>query len=134
MHVVIYGTAPAPGQQPSRERPVTREKHRYDEQGRIIGDTIIPQDELAWIGQGAITDRTAEHLVTSDKGIALYRKLLLENMDKVARGEDPMGVIRDREINEPMIPIARGSTYHAFRAGVSDADYGGVRSLAASTA
>jgi hypothetical protein len=36
-------------------------------------------------------------------------------------------VIRDPEINEPYIPIARGSTYEAFRAGVKDEAYGGVR-------
>jgi hypothetical protein len=38
-----------------------------------------------------------------------------------------MAVIRDPEINEPMIPIARGSTYHAFRAGIADEAYGGLR-------
>jgi 5,5'-dehydrodivanillate O-demethylase len=105
---------------------VLRVPLRYDAQGRIIGDTILPQDELAWVGQGAITDRTVEHLTTSDKGILLYRKLLLENIEKVERGEDPMAVIRDPEINEPMIPIRRGSVYTAFRAGIPDENYGGI--------
>jgi hypothetical protein len=36
-------------------------------------------------------------------------------------------VIRDPEINEPMIPIARGSVYTPFREGVKDEDYGGLR-------
>jgi 5,5'-dehydrodivanillate O-demethylase len=60
---------------------------------------------MAWIGQGAISDRTTEHLVTSDKGVALYHNMLFENAEKVARGEDPLGTVRDPEENEPMIPI-----------------------------
>jgi len=127
MHYVIQGEKPKPGQALWNAMPVRREQLRYDETGRIIGDTIVPQDELAWIGQGAITDRTDEHLTTSDKGILLYRKLLWENIEKVKRGEDPMTVIRDPEINEPMIPIARGSVYTPFREGVKDEDYGGLR-------
>ena len=53
------------------------------------------------------SDREHEHLVTSDKGVALYHKLIFENIDKVERGEDPMGVIRDPEANEPMIAFRR---------------------------
>ena len=54
---------------------------------------------------GPHLDRTAEHLVTSDKGVALYHNLLLENVEKVERGEDPMAVVRDPEKYFPMIPI-----------------------------
>ena len=60
-----------------------------------------------WVGQGAISDRTQEHLAASDKGVILYRKMLMEQMDKVERGEEPMAVIRDRSENEPMIDIRR---------------------------
>ena len=127
MHFVIQGSRPKPGEALRPEVPVFHDTFRYDERGLIIGDTILPQDELAWIGQGPVTDRTTEHLTTSDKGILLYRKLLIENMEKVARGEDPMTVIRDPEINEPMIPIRRGSVYTPFRAGIPDENYGGVR-------
>jgi 5,5'-dehydrodivanillate O-demethylase oxygenase subunit len=127
LHFAILGERPKAGEQLSSDVPVRREPLRYDGLARVIADTIVPQDEAAWVGQGAITDRTTEHLVTSDKGILLYRKLLLENIDKVERGEEPMAVIRDPEINEPYIPIARGSTYTEFRKGVKDEDYGGVR-------
>ena len=81
---------------------------------------------MAWVGQGAISDRTTEHLATSDKGILLYRKLLLENIEKVERGEDPIAVIRDAEINEPMIAIDRSSTLAAFKVGVQEEALGGV--------
>ena len=60
-----------------------------------------------WVGQGPISDRTQEHLASSDKGVVLYRRMLLEQMDRVERGEEPMAVIRDRAENEPMIDIRR---------------------------
>ena len=41
----------------------------------------------------------------------------------------PGTLMGNPEINEPMIPIARGSTYTAFRAGIPDEDYGGVRRI-----
>ena len=75
--------------------------------GTLKADTTNSQDMLAWISQGPISDRTAEHLVTSDKGINIYRKLLLEQIETVERGEDPLGVIRDPAKNEPMIELRR---------------------------
>ncbi len=84
---------------------VRHEEVRYDEVGRAIGDSVIPQDEMAWIGQGPIMDRTREHLVTSDKGVHLYHELILQNIAKVERGEDPMGLVRDPSVNEPYIHI-----------------------------
>jgi 5,5'-dehydrodivanillate O-demethylase len=131
LHIAIMGNRPKPGEELWTDMPVKREPLRFDDQGRIIGDTILPQDELAWIGQGPITDRTSEHLTTSDKGIILYHNLLLENIEKVERGEEPMTVIRDPEINEPFIPIARGSTYESFRKGIDEKHYGGLRRLPA---
>ena len=65
------------------------------------------QDMAAQVSMGPITDRTAEHLVSSDKGIMLYRKLLLENIERVARGEDPMNTIRDPGKNNPFIHVER---------------------------
>jgi 5,5'-dehydrodivanillate O-demethylase len=70
---------------------------------------------LAWVAQGPLGDRTQEHLVTSDRGVALYHNLLMENMDKVARGEDPIAVVRDAEKNFPMIVLPREkAAYRAF--------------------
>ena len=87
----------------------------FDADGRLIPDTIPKQDMLAWVAQGPIADRTGEHLATSDEGVILYRKMLAEQLDRVARGEDPMGVIRDRAVNEPMIDIRReGSALTGF--------------------
>jgi 5,5'-dehydrodivanillate O-demethylase len=50
---------------------------------------------MAWVTQGAITDRTTEHLGRSDIGVAMLRKMFRDQMDAVARGEDPLGTIRE---------------------------------------
>lgn len=109
LHFWYFAVPAEPGQPPQEEIPVA-ELPYLDEEGRLIIDTTKGQDMMAWITQGRISDRTNEHLVTSDKGIILYRNLLLENIEKVERGEDPLGVIRDPAKNWPMIEIHREST------------------------
>jgi hypothetical protein len=54
---------------------------------------------MAWETQGKITDRTQERLGAGDEGIILVRKLLKEQIEVVRKGLDPIGVIRDPEIN-----------------------------------
>jgi 5,5'-dehydrodivanillate O-demethylase len=60
-----------------------------------------PEDHMAWETQGAIADRTKEHLSYSDLGVSLYRKVLKENIEKVLAGQEPMAV--EREPDHPMI-------------------------------
>jgi 5,5'-dehydrodivanillate O-demethylase oxygenase subunit len=75
--------------------------------GRWISSHIMNQDFVAWIGQGTIADRSAEHLATSDRGVLLLRKRFLADMDAVARGEDPKATIRDPELNRAVpLPVA----------------------------
>jgi 5,5'-dehydrodivanillate O-demethylase len=59
--------------------------------------SVLAQDHMAWETQGPIADRTIEHLSYSDRGIALFRKLTREQIDRVAQSLDPMGVVRDPE-------------------------------------
>jgi hypothetical protein len=56
---------------------------------------IIPQDHMAWETQGPIADRTHERLATTDKGVIMLRELMKNEIAKVQRGEDPIGVYRD---------------------------------------
>ncbi len=42
-----------------------------------------------------------------------------------------MGVIRDPARNTPMISIERGTRYAAFKTGIDEANYGGVRDTVA---
>jgi 5,5'-dehydrodivanillate O-demethylase len=71
-----------------------------DERGEFILDFVDGGDIMAWVNQGPINDRTREILVESDQGIALFRALLREQLERVASGGDPMGVIREPADNE----------------------------------
>jgi 5,5'-dehydrodivanillate O-demethylase oxygenase subunit len=57
--------------------------------------SVLAQDHMAWETQGAIADRTKEHLSYSDRGVSLLRKLTKEQIERVQQGLDPMGVVRD---------------------------------------
>jgi 5,5'-dehydrodivanillate O-demethylase oxygenase subunit len=107
-HTVQFGyrtTKRPPGAAP---RPIAvKHTSLFTADGRIVADTIPSQDMTAWVGQGPISDRTREHLATSDRGVVLYHKLLVEQMERVERGEEPMALVRDRAENEPMIDIGR---------------------------
>jgi 5,5'-dehydrodivanillate O-demethylase len=102
----------------------------FDINGKLVADSIPKQDMIGWVGQGPISDRTREHLTASDKGVILYHKLLDENMERVERGEDPLGTIRDPAENEPMVDIRR--EHNGMRA--FEVNYGnyfeGIRDLA----
>jgi 5,5'-dehydrodivanillate O-demethylase len=126
MHYTVDARPLQPSEPKQTSIPVERDTLQRDEQGRVVATHIVRQDEMAWVGQGPVSDRTTEHLVTSDRGIMVYRKLILENIEKVQRGEEPIGVIRDPAINDPMIRIKRGSTYTSFKDGVPEEDWGGT--------
>jgi phenylpropionate dioxygenase-like ring-hydroxylating dioxygenase large terminal subunit len=55
----------------------------------------FPGDFEAQAGQGPISLHSEEHLVTSDRGIMMQRRLLEQQMEVVARGGDPVGVSFD---------------------------------------
>jgi len=78
-----------------------------DETGEFNLDMIDAQDVMAWATQGPIAKRELERLGWTDRGVILLRKILERELDKVARGEDPMGVIREpHEIIE--LPVEHG--------------------------
>jgi hypothetical protein len=53
-----------------------------------------PGDYEAQVSQGAIAAHSAEHLRTSDRGVALLRRFLREQLKRVAAGDDPACVAR----------------------------------------
>jgi phenylpropionate dioxygenase-like ring-hydroxylating dioxygenase large terminal subunit len=57
----------------------------------------FPGDWEAQTGQGAITLHSEEHLRTSDKGVALLRRLFEKQLAAMAAGGDPMLVCFDEE-------------------------------------
>jgi 5,5'-dehydrodivanillate O-demethylase len=78
-----------------------------DERGERLVDFTLAQDFAAWELQGPITNRSRERLGALDKGIALYRKLLRQQLDALAAGHDPMNVFRDPAANQRLdLPVA----------------------------
>jgi len=66
-----------------------------DETGEYVLDYVLAQDMVAWYAQGEIADRSREQLGSSDICVIALREMLLEQMGKVERGEDPMNVFRN---------------------------------------
>jgi 5,5'-dehydrodivanillate O-demethylase len=75
--------------------PVTYEASWLNEEGEYHMNTFSSHDGMAWETQGAIFDRSTEHLGASDYGIVLLRQMLFDAMAAVERGEDPQGIVRD---------------------------------------
>jgi 5,5'-dehydrodivanillate O-demethylase len=87
---------PAPGIEVPQDYPISLyEAPLKDEKGNYITDYIDGQDMMAWVTQGEIANRTLERLGTSDKGIIMFRQMLLEELAKLEKGQDPMCVFRD---------------------------------------
>lgn len=63
---------------------LTEEEHRQ-----------FPGDYEAQVSQGPIARHSEEHLATSDRGIAMLRRLLQKQLDAVKAGKDPAGVSFD---------------------------------------
>jgi 5,5'-dehydrodivanillate O-demethylase len=109
-----YWTRPRqPGAPPQSPHDIKVAENPYrHENGRLVVETVNGQDMMAWVVQGPVADRTAEHLGTSDKGVILLRQVLHEQLARVERGEDPLGVVRDPAKNHPLIPIPREHHAH----------------------
>jgi phenylpropionate dioxygenase-like ring-hydroxylating dioxygenase large terminal subunit len=54
-----------------------------------------PGDYEAQVGQGAITVHSEEHFAQSDRGIVIMRRMLQDELERVAAGHDPIGVSFD---------------------------------------
>jgi 5,5'-dehydrodivanillate O-demethylase len=84
-----------------------------------LPDFVLGQDILAWPLQGAIVDRSQEHLGESDKGIIMFRRLLMEQIDIVENGGEPLNVFRDPEQNECLqLPIPDYVGPRGYRTGM----------------
>jgi phenylpropionate dioxygenase-like ring-hydroxylating dioxygenase large terminal subunit len=86
-------TYPAPDYKPVFNR---RNRYGYDaaeQRSRTytgMGMDINIHDQFACESQGAIQDRTREHLAGSDRGIVSYRRMLLEAIETVRAGGRPL--------------------------------------------
>lgn len=100
-HIWYTCFVPAPGIEVPEDYPISLyEAPLKDNQGNYVTDYIDGQDMMAWVTQGEIADRTNERLGTTDKGIIMYRQMLLEELAKIEKNEDPICVFRDPETAE----------------------------------
>jgi phenylpropionate dioxygenase-like ring-hydroxylating dioxygenase large terminal subunit len=82
-------TASTEGARLNRASPSARHGERsYEERQRR------PDDMEAQEGQRAIAVHALEHLVPSDKGVALLRRRLREQLQRITAGDDPINVWR----------------------------------------
>ncbi|MFT8777059.1 MAG: aromatic ring-hydroxylating dioxygenase subunit alpha [Gluconacetobacter liquefaciens] len=68
----------------------------YEQRNRTytgMGEDINVHDQWAIESQGAIQDRTREHLGQTDKGIVAYRRLLVAAIEQAANGLTPKMVL-----------------------------------------
>jgi len=97
-----YGQASAANMKvdPESDELIVRDLPWKHDDGRLVVETVLGTDMMAWVTQGPLTPRNLEHLGVSDRGIILYRSVLSDAIDAVARGEDPPGLVRDPKKNE----------------------------------
>ena len=92
---VVYLAQRTGIQLPWKETPAFIDVPGIGENDKFIVDTANGQDHMAVVTQGEIARRDLEHLSASDVGITLYRELLMEQIERVERGEEPMNVYQD---------------------------------------
>jgi hypothetical protein len=68
-----------------------------------------PGDYEAQAGQGPISLHSEEHLVTSDRGIVMQRRMLERDIKAVMDGQDPTGVIFDPA--QALVHVPSGNFY-----------------------
>jgi 5,5'-dehydrodivanillate O-demethylase oxygenase subunit len=127
-HVSHYTFRAAPG---ADEPPQERIPYRYvplnDDKNRYILDYVFNQDYSVWVGQGPIARRDLERLGESDRGIILFRQLLEQEMEAVARGDDPMNTFRDPVANAciepPLEHVKFGASHRPERYVPGEAGY-----------
>jgi 5,5'-dehydrodivanillate O-demethylase len=78
-------------------------------------DEVDAQDFMAWETQGPVHDRTRERLAGTDRGIVLYREMLMAEIKKVQENLDPMNVMRDPD--HAIIDTKMDESLHVGKAG-----------------
>ena len=82
-----------------------------------------PGDWDAWVSQGPNSYRGHDHLVSSDAGVVMLRKMLRAGIRDVAQGKDPKGVFRD--LQGPLNTYAH-STVESLPASATQAEDAGL--------
>src|SRR5262249_59269194 len=102
------GGAPAPGAPANAHPPFLTNGKKWCEMTNEERQDF-PNDFEAQAGQGPISLHSEEHLATSDKGIAMQRRMLTQQINLVAQGGDPLGVVFDEE--KALVRVPSGNFY-----------------------
>ncbi|HLY67622.1 MAG TPA: Rieske 2Fe-2S domain-containing protein, partial [Chloroflexota bacterium] len=121
-HIDVIFEATLDGSEPDDEpedppveylKPYRDPSDKLHPEAKYVMYSVRSQDHMAWETQGRIADRTEEHLSYSDRGVHMLRKMTLEQIERVQRGLDPMGIIRDP--NHDMIDTNLAGEAQGFR-------------------
>jgi 5,5'-dehydrodivanillate O-demethylase len=121
MHFSLYIWRAAPGHEaPTQEVVPSRNIQLMDEMGQFAGlNYLFNQDYMCWATQGPIADRELEKLGESDRGVIMFRKMLSDQLDIMAQGDDPtINIFRSDEENSglewPAVPHESGEYVGAY--------------------
>jgi len=94
---LLYGTSlPKDGEEPMIKVHDVPYKH---DDGRLVTETVIGTDMMAWVTQGLTTPRQLEHLGVSDRGVIMYREALSKAIDTVLAGGETPWLVKSEEQN-----------------------------------
>ena len=71
-----------------------------DKDGNYLIDYVHAQDIMNWVTQGQIAERSRENLGASDRGLVVYRRMLVREIERIEQGHDPINIIRDPAKNK----------------------------------
>ena len=100
-----YNCRPRAADQPPKAVVPVADNPFLDKNGNFLVENLNGQDMAVMVTQGTIVDRSQENLGESDRGVVMYRRVLLEQIERIERGEEPMGVVRDPAANTPFIAL-----------------------------
>ena len=110
-HFTLHTWQAAPGTQAPRQDVVpSREFQVLDEKGHYQNlDTFFSQDYMMWSSQGPIARRDLEKLGESDRGVIMFRKMLMDQLEFLRAGKEPtINIFRDAATSDCIdIPLER---------------------------
>ena len=77
---------------------------------------ITVEDAVVALSQGAVLDRSKENLVPADLAIVRARRLLLDSIQRVGEGQDPIGLAprNSMQIRSAEKRMSRRDSWHAL--------------------
>jgi len=85
---------------PSRKLETKTEKKAYDQRKHSPFRGSVRTEDIACQGTQPLLDRRREQLATSDKGVILIRKIILNGIQAVQENRTPKGVLHHQQAHE----------------------------------